>query len=43
MGLEELKKDIEILRVGVASMKSEYNVKLKKIDSEIKETKLKNK
>ena len=39
VGIEQLKKDIEILRVGVASMKSEYNVKIKKIDGEVKDAK----
>lgn len=42
-GLEDLKRDIEILKVGVASMKSEYNIKIKKIDEQIKATKQKNK
>ena len=43
MGIQELKKDIEILKVGVASMRSQYNIKIKKIDTEIKEGKEKNK
>ena len=41
-GIEELKKDIETLRIGVASMKSEYNIKIKKIEKQIKEIKEKN-
>ena len=31
------------MKIGVASMKSEYNIKIKKIDDEIKAIKAKNK
>lgn len=40
--VDEVRKDLEIMKIGVASMKSEYNIKIKKIDDEIKQIKQKN-
>lgn len=37
--MDEVRKDLEIMKIGVASMKSEYNIKIKKIDDEIKQIK----
>ena len=31
-GISDLKKDIQMLKVGIASMRSEYNIKMKKVD-----------
>lgn len=41
--VDEVRKDLQIMKIGIASMKSEYNIKIKKIDSEIKQLKQKNK
>ena len=31
------------MKIGIASMKSEYNIKIKKVDEEIKQVRVKNK
>ena len=40
-GIDELKNDIQLLRVAIASMKSDYNIKIRKIDNDIKNDKKK--